>query len=353
MLLAPIFFAPFVLTVINIVYLITRPEYKGNALFVKFIEAVTIVLGAILIPPYLAIKDVKNVPWYEAIMSNEKHAPISHEHSAVLIVIVALSLVSYVCLRYIGIGKLPPLSAVIMMSSLALGIAVFVVFGMQLGSLIMIPLYAFNCVLIYLRVFRDVVIAYAQSEKSTSLSWLDRSLNKAVSLPIFALLLALPLLLLICVALMLFGQEPDAIIKAWTETADWTFSQKIPPPSIPYEGHYLCTVAATGHRSIVKPLRTGVRHGHTVVVNRQLCIANAFEDLIKQRTPRLHRVIRNTYDAVGLPIAKKVKSPYVCDLIYIIMKPLEWLFLLILYLFDVKPENRIALQYPHKKLINK
>ena len=27
------------------------------------------------------------------------------------------------------------------------------------------------------------------------------------------------------------------------------------------------------------------------------------------------------------------------------MKPLEWIFLIFLYLFDQKPENRIAIQY--------
>lgn len=29
------------------------------------------------------------------------------------------------------------------------------------------------------------------------------------------------------------------------------------------------------------------------------------------------------------------------------MKPLEWLFLIVLYSVDTKPENRIAIQYPH------
>ena len=33
------------------------------------------------------------------------------------------------------------------------------------------------------------------------------------------------------------------------------------------------------------------------------------------------------------------------DVIYYLMKPLEWIFLLVLYLVDRKPENRIALQY--------
>ena len=33
------------------------------------------------------------------------------------------------------------------------------------------------------------------------------------------------------------------------------------------------------------------------------------------------------------------------DLIYYLMKPLEWAFLAVLYLTDVRPEDRIAVQY--------
>ena len=32
------------------------------------------------------------------------------------------------------------------------------------------------------------------------------------------------------------------------------------------------------------------------------------------------------------------------------MKTAEWLFLTVLYLFDPLPENRIAVQYPHRPL---
>ena len=38
---------------------------------------------------------------------------------------------------------------------------------------------------------------------------------------------------------------------------------------------------------------------------------------------------------------------------YIIMKPLEWIFLIVLYIFDKKPENRIATQYIGRKFIDK
>ena len=55
--------------------------------------------------------------------------------------------------------------------------------------------------------------------------------------------------------LIIFGQAPDAAIKAFTETADFRLSQKIPPQQLYYDEHYLCTVAAGGDKKIVKPLR--------------------------------------------------------------------------------------------------
>ena len=101
----------------------------------------------------------------------------------------------------------------------------------------------------------------------------------------------------------------------------------------------------SGHKGIVKPLRRGKRYGHYIIVNRQLCVANAFEDLIKERYPKVHKGIRKLYDTLGYPISKHIKSQYTADVVYIIMKPLEYVFLIALYLFDTKPENRIAVQY--------
>ena len=63
------------------------------------------------------------------------------------------------------------------------------------------------------------------------------------------------------VIFIIIGQGADGRVKAFTDTADWTFSKQIPPPPKEYEGHYLCTVAAGGHERVVKPLRYGVRRG--------------------------------------------------------------------------------------------
>lgn len=147
------------------------------------------------------------------------------------------------------------------------------------------------------------------------------------------------------IVLILFGQGADGVVKAFTMTADWTFSTQVPPPPIEYEGHYLCTVAAGGHRKIVKPIRYGMRRGEKIVVNRQLCIANAFEELIQERAPRFHRAVRGFYDAYGYPLSRLITTPAKADFVYLLMKPLEWMFLGVLYLLDVNPERRIERQY--------
>lgn len=129
-------------------------------------------------------------------------------------------------------------------------------------------------------------------------------------------------------------------------TADWNFSTQVPPPPLAYDGHYLCTVAAGGHRKVVKPIRFGMRRGDRIIVNRQLCIANAFEELIRERLPRFHRRVRRFYDSHGYPVSRLITEPWKADVVYLMMKPLEWVFLMVLYLVDAKPEERIARQYP-------
>lgn len=135
------------------------------------------------------------------------------------------------------------------------------------------------------------------------------------------------------------------LIDAFTQTDDWYFSTKISPPVEGYRGHYLCTVVAQGNPYIVKPLRRGIRHGVPIVVNRQLCVANAFEDLLSQYCPCLHRFIRNNYDHYGLPVCRYIDRPWKANVIYWAMKPAEWLFIVVLYTFDAAPEQRIVSQY--------
>jgi hypothetical protein len=174
-------------------------------------------------------------------------------------------------------------------------------------------------------------------------------INNLSKYSIFIFIVFFFVIALLEILFVLLGQGLDAPFKAFTDTADWTFSKQTPPPPLEYDGHYLCTVAAGGHKKVVKPLRLGTRRKETIVVNRQLCIANAFEELIQERMPRFHRWIRHTYDTYGYPLSKKITTPTRADFIYIMMKPLEWMFLIVLYTFDLRPEQRIARQYTYKE----
>ena len=145
--------------------------------------------------------------------------------------------------------------------------------------------------------------------------------------------------------LCLFGQQPDSVILAFTKTSDWILSKEVSPPPTAYDEHYLCTVSLRGHKKLVKPIRCGIRKGRKIIVNRQLCVANAFEQLLMERTPKLHRAIRTFYDTYGYPISRHINSAWSADITYLIMKPLEWIFVVVLYLFDLDPETRICKQY--------
>lgn len=156
-----------------------------------------------------------------------------------------------------------------------------------------------------------------------------------------------PVLIIIQVILVLFGQRPDSFIRVFLETSSFNYSV-IPAPKpeiLPGDGHYLCTVSARGHRKLVKPVRSGIRRNARIIVNRQLLVANAFENILEQYMPKSHRVIRAFYDQYGYPISRHINSRWAADVVYFLIKPLEWIFLVVLYTVDKKPENRIHIQY--------
>ena len=163
------------------------------------------------------------------------------------------------------------------------------------------------------------------------------------------LLLAAPALALVAAALTLFGQRPTSLALAFTQTYYHRFSELDHLcANASCGGHYLCSVAAAGTPALVRPLRYGRRGGHLIVCNRQLLVANAFEELIERRFPRAHARIRRHYDAIGRLVRRYVTTferPWVANVTYVLMKPAEWAFTMVLYAADARPEERIARQY--------
>jgi hypothetical protein len=140
--------------------------------------------------------------------------------------------------------------------------------------------------------------------------------------------------------------RPSGALEVFARTCGHPFSAL--PLQIKYSqcGHYLCTVAALGHPRLVRPERLGVRRGQVVVVNRQLAVANAFEDLLHARFPRTGSAARACYDRLALPISRWIANRWLADVLYLAMKPAEWLFYLALLAFDREcPEGRIDRMY--------
>jgi hypothetical protein len=163
------------------------------------------------------------------------------------------------------------------------------------------------------------------------------------------LLLCCPILVVLSSALFVFGQRPDSFIRAFTETYKHGLSQlDIDCNKVVCGGHFLCTIAAKGHSLLVKPVRAGIRAGAPIKCNRQLLISNAFEEWLEQHMTWLHRPVRQLYNRVGAYLHRHYgmfDRKWVSDTVYLLMKPLEWIFLLTLYFVDRYPENRIAQQY--------
>jgi len=171
----------------------------------------------------------------------------------------------------------------------------------------------------------------------------------AIKIPVL-LILCIPVLVCIVAILQLFGQQPDSLVRAFTDTYKHGLSQLTPNCNgvVCGEGHFLCTIAAKGDPKLVHPIRSGVRAGAPIKCNRQLLIANAFEEWLEQHCPALHRPIRRAYNHIGNYLHRHYDAfdrRWVSNSVYLLMKPLEWIFLLFLYLADRRPETRIAQQY--------
>ncbi len=338
-------------------------EGRGmKAIGARVFDATALILGIFYEYAYIAFgKNATGTDWQYQLHNAERHTPIYSQTATTVAVIFILAITGYLVLQYSSLETLPPLVTVLSMSAMYLGIIELIILTIQVFGvgndyekeedfyLLILPA---CCILMTLRTILQKIHEWQKTTMEMSGINENPVLNASANIlenvavwPIFALFLMIPLLGIIIMLLMLVGQAPDSVVKAWTETSEWNLSTKISPQNIYYDEHYLCTVAAGGHRRIVKPIRKGIRHGHEVTVNRQLCIANAFEQILEEKTPHLHRAVRSFYDKYGFPVARMINSRWTADVVYIMMKPLEWFFLVVIYMVDVHPENRIAVQY--------
>ena len=350
------FIYPVVLTVLEAVFLILEVRHRHCSCARRF-DQVALWYGLLLETMYPGLLEVTDADWMVQLRNNELHTPIYSGAEPTVQIIAYIAIAGFCYLSFRPMDKMPPLAAVLSISGMYLGIAEVITYTVQVINMHSMGIFLLllwpacllmmsaRTILAKVREFTILPMEKRKIHQNRCLRIIDQFLSKASRWPFLALVLAIPLLGIIIAALLLFGQAPDSVVKAWTETANWRLSARQAPQNIHVDEHYLCTVAAGGHRQLVRPTRMGIRHGHRVIVNRQLCVANAFEEVLQEKMPRFHRALRSFYDRYGFPIAKMIRSPWTADLVYCLMKPLEWLFVIVLYLTDVHPENRIAVQY--------
>jgi hypothetical protein len=95
-------------------------------------------------------------------------------------------------------------------------------------------------------------------------------------------------------------------------------------PTQPPPGNcYVVTAAARGHRRFVGAW-VETHQGETIVLNQQLQRLQMFEFGLADRWPGGHRVLRRAYNRLGPTMAACLRNPWLADVAYLSLKPIEW-----------------------------
>ncbi len=93
----------------------------------------------------------------------------------------------------------------------------------------------------------------------------------------------------------------------------------------PSRGCFVVTAALKGNRALVGPFMMIEHYGAHRVANRQLLRFWRFEALWDIKSPVTRRVFRFVYNRLGPVIAGAIRGTLAASLVYIALKPFEWL----------------------------
>ena len=293
------------------------------------------------------------------------YASLSAEHLLSILILLILGVLSYYILKLFS-EELSPIIYTICSSILIINITFTILYFIHTGDCksvgseeIVDTVFCLRVgfgylSLLFISELKISLDKYLRCQELNKINYKNKIMRKLYSIslkyqtmPVLWIISLFPILIIIQLILVIFGQQPDSFIKVFLDTSSYNYSAVSAPPPVTISGgsHYLCTVSVKGHKKIVKPLRSGIRGGKRILVNRQLLVANAFENILEQYTPKLHKVIRYLYDKYGYPLSNHINTAWAADLTYILMKPLELIFIFVLYTVDKNPENRINIQY--------
>ncbi|KHD05565.1 hypothetical protein PN36_10345 [Candidatus Thiomargarita nelsonii] len=96
-----------------------------------------------------------------------------------------------------------------------------------------------------------------------------------------------------------------------------------------YGDCFVVSAAAKGHPCIVQ---SWMNSTIGKPVNRQWYIFKRFEAMLALNFPQIHRILRRIYNRLGPFIAKQIRYPWQADIVYLLLKPMEWAVFIVLKL---------------------
>jgi hypothetical protein len=109
----------------------------------------------------------------------------------------------------------------------------------------------------------------------------------------------------------------------WLASWLWSRSLYVSLPDQAPSDCFIVTAAGHGHAAFVGTYYEVERNGRKRLVNQQLITLWQFENIWRNFAPRSHRIFRCAYNKVGPVIAARIKSPWLADFAYLVIKPLE------------------------------
>lgn len=111
---------------------------------------------------------------------------------------------------------------------------------------------------------------------------------------------------------------------AWRAAVDRMLIEYAKLPTTPPEDCYVCTAAARGHGWLTRTQRRRCPSGECYRVSNQMRRLKAVELILRHTSPRTHHACRAIYDRTGPALAARLDHPWLADVAYLSLKPLEW-----------------------------
>lgn len=232
---------PIALTIMELGVLVAVIKKEKLPLWTKGQDCLTVGLGMLYSFLYVGVAGnaAFGADWDVVLSNAEKHTPIYSQSMPTVCVIALIGMVGYFFVNFIPLEKMPPLLLVLGMSAMYLGTLESIIWcvqvcSMEIWSEAYLMLLPFNCLIITAKTVCCKMIEWQNMpheninvSKNVFLTKCNQVLMKSEYWPLAAFLLMWPLLGILIALLMLFGQAPDSVVRAWTETSDWNLSQKI------------------------------------------------------------------------------------------------------------------------------